>query len=268
MTFLKRSNTTGSKPSAAKTTTSPDKKAKTELIPLQKPTRTFYIHPHSEWSKDVKVIDITSHINTPSNGSTTELDFTSEEFQKRTLEIGMSKTIEPIYHLRRDSYFTRSTYMTQAASSSSSASPSAPPPASGQKAEQRLADIKSPRWSHRPTTISFPPTCPSPSLRSHPTLSMQPIRGSWSDKESFVMDSVEYAWKHDRETGNWAWKRYKLVKHWSDRRVVVAKFWEPMGWKKGGTLVVDESEVDVVVCVATCLVMLMKKRQKDAERSV
>lgn len=85
------------------------------------------------------------------------------------------------------------------------------------------------------------------------------------DKEHFVMNSTEYVWKIDRE-GKWYHKNFKLVKHFGDRRIVVAKFWEPARWK-GGVLVVDETEIDAMVAVVTCYIMLRKKKQKDAERS-
>jgi hypothetical protein len=62
-------------------------------------------------------------------------------------------------------------------------------------------------------------------------------------------------------------RQLSLSKIVGNQKLEIAKYWqgyEPFA--TGGTLVLNTDELDEVVGILTCLVMLRKKRQKDAER--
>jgi hypothetical protein len=90
------------------------------------------------------------------------------------------------------------------------------------------------------------------------------VKSFWKFEEQFVIDSVPYIWRADNI---WTMRQFTLCKSIGGEKVEVGKYWQ--GWEPfatGGTLVLNANEVDEVVGILTCLVVLRKKRHKDAER--
>ena len=112
-------------------------------------------------------------------------------------------------------------------------------------------------WSNN--VLSFPL---GSSHASHP-ITMK-AKSYWKFREQFVVDSVTYTWVPDN-----AWMNIKFTLHKSigSHELKVGRYEQE--WKflqTGGTLVLNTNEVDDVVGVLSCLVVLLKRRQKEAER--
>ena len=128
-----------------------------------------------------------------------------------------------------------------------------------------VADWKHPWASTRVATLSFPDSSPH---SSHP-ISLKNKRWGFS-AESFVVESTLYVWEKDAVLDKANMTLYRVFGQGdNENKTVVAKYAQKW-WGAivtGGTLVVDEREIDGTVASLTLCVVLKKKRQRAAERS-
>jgi len=203
-----------------------------EAEPL-KPSRIFHIVPHSSLTKTIKVLDITDRITAP---------YTSDEFTEQAKEIPKSSPPDPWLTVTRVPHWWSRRFTVESASEPG-----------------KLVEWKGGLMSWSSNVLSF--TSGSPHS-SHP-ITMK-TKSYWKFREQFVFDSITYTWVSDNA---WTNIKYTLYKSIGSREVRVGRY--EQRWKflrTGGTLVLNTKEIDDVVGVLTCLVVLLKRRQKEAER--
>ena len=224
-------------------------KGKWEDTELRSPNRALYITAHNNFSKKVKVYDLTPHLTAT---------YPSEDFKTQAKELLKSDTLSTCLTITNRRLLSRFYDITVPASqqsdvqnpSSSEADDSAN---AGKSNEVMVAEWKAPLFSAGSTTISFPPDSP----HCQHLLKVKPC-GFFGEVESFVLNSVEYRWKSDHD-GKWTHTKLKLTKVVAGQQSAVAKYWEPMHWNKGGIVIFNDEEIDWVVVVLTCCVTSMKE---------
>jgi hypothetical protein len=81
----------------------------------------------------------------------------------------------------------------------------------------------------------------------------------------WVHNSVPYQWRCDSK---YLANRMTLIRRIGGRDIVVARYAQRWGsWITGGVLLVDEKEIDPVVAILTCNVMLIRMMLRAAERT-
>jgi hypothetical protein len=86
----------------------------------------------------------------------------------------------------------------------------------------------------------------------------------WKFQEQFVVDSASFTWAADSGLAN---LKFSLYKHYGPRALLVGRYEQSFKFlRTGGVLALDTREIDPVVGILTCLVVLLKRRQKEAER--
>ena len=207
-------------------------KIERQSIPI-KPTRTFHIVPHSGFRKVIKVLDITQQISA---------EYGTDDFVSQAKQIPKTSPSDPFLTITRSPHWYSKQYIVES------------PSEQGQIAKWKVGAMSG-STSH----LSFP----SDSAHSTHPITVA-VKSFWKFKEQFVQNSVSYVWRADNL---WTMRQFTLSKLVGNQKLEVAKYWQ--GWEPfatGGTLVMNADEVDEVVGILTCLVMLRKKRQKDAER--
>jgi hypothetical protein len=124
-------------------------------------------------------------------------------------------------------------------------------------------------WSHPWTSVgSALLTFPSDSPHCPHNLELRNKRwGMYA--ESFTLNSQPYLWEMDSFWHSTDMTLYKVIgAGGAEKRVVVGKYAQKCwsGFVTGGTVVVDEGQLDGVVALLTLVVVLKKKRQRAAER--
>lgn len=209
---------------------------------LRAPTRAVYLHNHTLFGTTINATDLTPHLSR----SYDDPDFVAEAlrvaFSRCTLDKGEA-WLPPTWTIRRRDFFSRVMDVIDMASGASLA-----------------------RWtlalrSAGASELTFPD---GSSHSSHP-ITVRPAAGGVMLQERFVIDSAELAWKIERVANPFD-VNYKLVRTAGGHARVVARYAHPPGsMGRGGILSVDEGEVDVVVALVTCCVMIKKRVQKDVE---
>ncbi|EON68786.1 hypothetical protein W97_08044 [Coniosporium apollinis CBS 100218] len=203
-----------------------------EKAPLQ-PNQTFYIVPHTGFTKVIQVLDLTPQIKEriPYNGFT-------DAYKEAVKELAKNSPPEPTYTITRQNWVASRMIVTSASGA-------------------ELAAWKAPHWSPGTTTLTFPRNSPH---CSH-TIEMKPV-GFWHRSEHFVKDSVTYTWEMESKLTSSAFTLLKII---GQKKVEVARYAQSFGFTTGGTLILDSREVDELVVVLTCAAMLKKKRLRDQE---
>jgi len=129
---------------------------------------------------------------------------------------------------------------------------------------EHLADWSHPWTSVREATLTFPDNSP------HAAHIISLKNKKWGLRtESFTLNSQPYLWEMDSLWHSHNMTLYRVTGTGdSQKKVEVAKYAQKWwgSFVTGGTLVVDENDLDGVVACLTLLVVLKKKRQRAAER--
>ncbi|KAH6695072.1 hypothetical protein F5X68DRAFT_28281 [Plectosphaerella plurivora] len=209
---------------------------------LKAPTRNVYLHNHTLFGTTINATDLTSHLAK----TYSDPDFVAEALQVAFAQCTPEKgeaALTPTWTIRRGDFFSRAMDVVETATGASLA-----------------------RWtlallSTSASELTFSSDSPH---SSHP-ITVRPVGSSSMLQERFVVDSAELAWKIERGANPFD-VRYKLVRTAAGHAHVVARYAHPPGsMYRGGILSVDENEVDVVVALVTCCVMIKKRVQKDVE---
>ena len=193
-----------------------------------KPNRIFYIVPHSPMATTVEILDITEKVQAPYKAA----DFEGQVEKAITSKGG------PWLTIKRNSLLFGKTF-------------------TASQGDQQVAEWKAGLASTSKNLITFP----SDSKHcSHP-ITVQSENG-WKFWDRFVQDSVTYIWQADSA---FKMRKFTLYKTIGAQRTVVGNFELRRTMKYGGLLVLDATEVDEVVGVLTCAVMVRKRRLKDGE---
>jgi hypothetical protein len=207
---------------------------------LLTPKRTFYIIPHTGFTKTIQVLDLTGLTKTP---------HTSEnDFQNEVKEIIKKSSQPPWLSITRTPHWYSKSFLIHKGAPKDEAGASATP----------IANWKGGMFSASENIITFPELSP---YCSHPiTLKADSV---WKFREHFVKNSVTYEWKPDNVLTNQ--RKFTLYRIIGKEKVEVGRYLQGWSFKYGGVLVIDDSEVGDVVAVTSMVSVLRKKRQKDAE---
>jgi hypothetical protein len=198
-------------------------------------TRIIYITPHQSLTSEIRVHDLTTSLSQSSS---------SKEFLSESESVGQSLIdATPLYTLVRQGWWH--------------AIPVYQGKPDGKTDSDAVATWRPSRGSLGTQKFAFPPNSPN---SSH-TLSMK--RPSFRHSELFVQESVEYIWRFESRSIGKVRRPITLWKKIGNHEIPVARFQSPYRVSKtGGTLIVNEKEVDLVVAFVTCCGMLRKIRQR------
>jgi hypothetical protein len=196
------------------------------------PNRTFYIVPHSGFTKTINVLEITELI---------KADYPSEQFEKQAKDIATNTPPQPWLTITRTPRWYSKNFVVKK---------------QGEKSGE-IAQWKAGMFSSSSNTFTFPADSPH---SSHPIKIV--AENTFRFREQFIKDSVTYLWKP--ENGILA-RKFTLFKIIGTQKQIVGKYWQGWQLKHGGTLVLNTHEIDEVVAVMSMVSILRKKRQKDAE---
>jgi hypothetical protein len=203
------------------------------MSPDFQPDRTFHIVQHTEFTKTIKVLDLTN-LMTATYG-TTSFKEEAKQLAKNPSSIG------PCLIIVRANFFGTWNVVKQ-------------PPSEAQVAEWNV-----PFFPPGTSRITFPADSPH---ASHP-LTMKPLAQS-SRGQKFVQDSVTYKWVMDSKLHSGEFTLYKYIGPGEEGKLEVAKYWKRGGFKgTGGTMVLDSTEVDEVVGIMACLTVLKRNRREN-----
>lgn len=206
-------------------------------------TRIIYISPHFSADKIIRIFDLTSQV---------QAAYASAAFDEETERLGQAK-------------------LSAAADDDSAPSPTwiIHDPRFWKTATLHAGHVSDPadveavatwtpsRWSQGRNHIGFPAASP----HSAHDIVMERRQVLASRAEGFVQDSVPFTWRHD----GYSRRQLTLWKTVAGVERAVARYKAPYRFPRtGGTLVVDEAAVDVVVAFMTCVAMLRKVRQNDS----
>jgi hypothetical protein len=199
------------------------------------PTHTFWLTPHSPFTRSILVYDLTTDISTPYTGL-------SPAYKAAIQKALKDHSPTPYCTITRQNWLGSRYTITDSQST-------------------HICDWKHPWSSVGEAVLTFP----ADSTHSSHAISLKNKR--WGLRtEVFVVDSVPYEWASDSLFVSQNMTLYTVLR---DQRVEVGKFanrwWG--SWSTGGVLVVDARKVDDLVAVMSLAVVLKKKRQRAAERS-
>ncbi|KAI9853769.1 MAG: hypothetical protein M1813_001811 [Trichoglossum hirsutum] len=201
-----------------------------ETAPDFRPTQTFYIVPHGSFTKNIQILDLTPNLTVP---------YSDPGFAAHAKQVAKQGGVPPCVTVQKVNLFgTR--YVVLDPNDNNS----------------ELASWKAARTSFGSSHIGFP---------FGSRHSSHPIKLSGFPKESFTHNSTPYTWEH----GHWRNRnRYSL---WMElpagERRLVARYWQKWNWRTGGTVVLDGGQLDDLVVLITCVAILRRKRQRQAESS-
>lgn len=202
------------------------------------PTSTYWISPHGMLTQDITILDLTLDLDVPYSGLT---DDYKAEVKKALKDHSCTSALT----CHRNSWvgLTWSIKDDQ---------------------DSLIAEWKHPWFSTGEATLTFPETSPH---SSHPIRLRNKRWGLRS--ETFTLDSQPFVWEMDSIWHSTNMTLYKVADSGEyERKTEVGKFaqkWWGGIWT-GGTVVVDEGEVDGCVACLTLCVVLKKKRQRAGER--
>ena len=198
-------------------------------------TRVFYITPHGNTKQAIKIHDLTNKLS--------RLEY-STEIEEEAEKLGQSLADEtPLYTIVQPGWWKTITLYAGAAQ------------AEGENTSEALITWKPSGAAHSKQSFNFPESSP---FSSH-DLTMRLTGSFFTRNEAFVKDSVQYLWRFDSK---WQYK-HTLYKKIGQSEMCVAKFRTPFrAYKTGGTIFVNEDEIDAVVATITSCAMLRKIRQR------
>ena len=194
-----------------------------------KPDRTYYIVPHSNFTKKIEIFDLTSQVKEQHD---------SEALKEEIKTLVKSSHPESCLTISKSNFWGTELAVHE-------------PPAGA-----TIVEWKGSARAHGPSRFTFPADS---SHSTHP-IELKPSK-FWTKNEQFVQDSITYSWEFD---SNFSQRKLTLYKCMGVERVVVAKYCGMATFKTGGILLLDSEEVDEIIAVITCCAMLRKKRQRDS----
>lgn len=201
-------------------------------------SKTYWITPHSLLTKHITILDLTADMNIQYSGLTD----TYKDEVKKTLK---DHSFTPAYTCERINWLGLRYNVVN-------------------DQGELIAEWKHPFSSVGEAVLSFPEDSPH---SSHP-IAMRNKR--WGMRtESFTLNSQPFYWEMDSLWHSNYMTLYKIFGSGeNERKVEVAKYANKWwgGVVTGGTLVVDERELDGFIASLTLCVVLKKKRQRGAER--
>ncbi|KAH0541581.1 hypothetical protein FGG08_003929 [Glutinoglossum americanum] len=205
------------------------------------PSQTFYITPHCSFTKNIQILDLTPHLTVPYTDPT----FPSHAKQVAK-QIAKQAQFPPSITIQKDN-ISGTRYLILDPNKNAN--------------DNEIATWKASHFSTGPSHLTFPAQSP----HSSHTITLRPPRRFLSRNESFVHNSATYTWAYE------SWIHPSRVALWRELpgggKKLLARYWQGIDWRTGGTIVVEGEEVDAVIAVVTCVVLLKKKRQRRLERS-
>jgi hypothetical protein len=216
------------------------------------PTKAYFIAKHTGMTTDVLIFDITSAVDLTSYASDDR-----ESWGKTAQAIGRAQQadarVAPMLLMHRNKWYGHTFAALRGG---------ATPAADGSYGSADLvAEWKGGWYSGAKNRLGFP----ADSAHCSHTVTM--TTGSYIQfRDAFVVDSVSFEWSC---VNKWTMRQFRLDRIIGKERTTVAMAWKPKSqiMHQGGVLVVDADQVDEVVAVLTCMVVLRKQRQKTYEYS-
>ncbi|KAF2269820.1 hypothetical protein CC78DRAFT_602102 [Lojkania enalia] len=203
------------------------------------PKNTYWIVPHGMLTKEIKVLNLTQDIAMPFTGFTSAY----KEAVKNAMK---DHYITPSFIAHRNNWLGLKYTITN-------------------NQNEKIADWKHPWTSVGEAVLTFP----EDSEYSSHTISLTNKRWGFRT-EAFTVNSVPYFWEMDSLWHSQYMTLYKIYGSGeAQKKVEVGKYAQKWwgGIVTGGTLVVDEGELNGFVACMTLVVVLKKKRQRAAERN-
>lgn len=244
------------------------------------PNRILYILPNNLFSKEIKIIDVTSGLRDgvvpPYAG-----DAVDDALRERARELATAADADPLYTIKRPHWYsTQSTMYLVGSSATATTSWDE----KGEKEEQQAATEKSSSrgaphtelcyWKQSALScgradLTFPPGSP------HCAHALALTHPQWYRRTNvWAQDSVPHDWTCDGRLRSNRMTLHRLTAADAGgvgpvgrrRRAVVARYAQRWGsWVTGGVLLVDTAHVDEVVAVQTAVVMLRRMQQRAME---
>lgn len=197
------------------------------------PTQTFYLKGCVHFKTDAKILDLSSHMRSSFQG-----DF-SHEFLDEASALAEKMGNRPKYQIASSGNMMR-TLKTLTTSSG-----------------EKLCDLNMTFVSFGASSVRFPPG----SKHCRHEVEMCPVGGSAGfageqKHEAFVRHSIPYFW--DMSNGRVG----KLYKSLNQERVEIARV-TGFGFDKDAVLVLNGNELDDVVALSTCIVLLNGRDAMD-----
>jgi hypothetical protein len=206
--------------------------------PSFQPTSVYWISPHGMLTKSITVLDLSKDMDVPYTGM-------SKEYKAHVRIILKDHSFTPTITCKRTSWVGLKYNITDAQ-------------------DEHIA-----HWSH-PWTSGGSAILTFPEDSAHCPHNLELRNKRWGMRtESFTLNSQPYLWEPDSFWHSTDMTLYKVFGTGdAEKRVVIGKYAQKCwsGFVTGGTVVVDEQQLDGVVALLTLIVVLKKKRQRAAER--
>jgi len=201
------------------------------------PTSTYWISPHGLLTKNITILDLTKDMSVPYSA----MDDAYKEQVKKALK---DHSFTPVYTCHRSNWLGLQYKVTD-------------------EQDAHIADWKHPWSSVGETTLTFPQDSPH---SSHPIILRNKRWGLRT--EGFTVESQPFFWEMDNLWHSTYMTLYKVTGNGKNQtKVEVAKYAQKWwgAFVTGGTIVVDEKQIDGFIACLTLCVVLKKKRQRAAE---
>lgn len=206
-----------------------------EDIPIKEdsevnPTKIFYLKGTIHFNNEASVLDITDKIKRPFD------DFSQKWMKEVERAVEKSEDATPKYSLNSSGSMMRTLKTVL------------------DEQGEKVCDLNMTFVSFDNSSVRFPPG----SKHSRHEIEMYAVDETKKDErhECFIRHSVPYFWDL---TGSQSGVLYKSI---NQQRVEVGMV-SGIGWGKDAVLVFDDKEVDEVVAMATCIIMLNGKDAID-----
>lgn len=216
----------------------PDSSSIPHESPCFQPTSVYWVSPHGLLTKNITVLDLTKDMDVPYTGMTREY----KAHVRTTLK---DHSYTPIITCKRKNWAGLTYDIVNSR-------------------DEHIAHWSHPWTSVRSAHLTFPESS------AHCPHNLELNVKSWASRtENFTVNSQPYIWEPDSFWHSNGMTLYKaLGSGETEQRVVVGKYAQKCygGFVTGGTVAVDEKQLDGVVALLTLIVVLKKKRQRAAER--
>ncbi|KAI0842032.1 hypothetical protein F5Y06DRAFT_258857 [Hypoxylon sp. FL0890] len=199
------------------------------------PNRAFYLKGCIHFKQTAQIIDLSGHIRTPFQG-----DF-SHAFLDEAEQVAhkLVQNNSPAYEIKSSGNMMRTLKTI-----------------TDGRSGDKVCDLNITFVSFGSSTVRFPPG----SKHSRHEIELAPVGGSGTDAskhEAFVRHSIPYFWDMTRGRVG------ILYKCLNQKRVEVGKV-AGYGFDKDAVLVLNGNEVDDVVAISTCIILLNGRDAMDA----
>ncbi|KAI9764173.1 MAG: hypothetical protein M1840_008655 [Geoglossum simile] len=206
--------------------------------PPLNPTRTYYIKPHSSFTKNIEILNLTPHL---------AISYDSPDFPAHAKTIAKTSSFTPSLTVQKQNLFGTSYGIFE----------------NGGNGDREIGTWRASCFSTGKSHINF--LDEDGKGRHDITLEKLPGMRLFSRDEVFVFNSVQYLWTYESWYCSNRIALYKMLP--GGEKQLVGRFWQGWDWRTGGTFVMDARELDDAVGVITCVVQLKKRRQRQKEKS-